>query len=155
MVLATATSRVTWAASHAVVALLGVAMLMLVTGLGIGVGHAIAVSDPSQVLRLVAAATTRIPAAWVMVGLAVAIWGLWPRLTWLAWVLFVAFLVMGEFGALWELPRWVMNLSPFAHSPIAPGPAPDHTALPVLLAAAAALLAVGLGRFARRDVVST
>jgi ABC-2 type transport system permease protein len=106
------------------------------------------------VLRIVAAAATRIPAAWVVVGLAVAIWGLWPRLGWLAWLLFVAFLAMGEFGALWELPRWVMDLSPFAHSPILPGPDPDLVGLPVLLVIAVVLLAFGLGRFERRDVVS-
>jgi ABC-2 type transport system permease protein len=155
MVLATATSRRSWAASHAVLALAGVAALLLASGLAIGIGHAIAVADPSQVLRLAAAATTRIPAAWVMVGLAVAIWGLWPRLGWLAWLLFVAFLVMGEFGALWELPRWVMDLSPFAHSPIVPGPDPDLVGMPVLLLIAVGLLAIGLGAFARRDVVST
>jgi ABC-2 type transport system permease protein len=154
MVLATGTSRRAWAFSHTLVALAGVAGLLLVAGLAIGTGHALAISDPSQVPRILAAAATRIPAAWVVVGLAVAIWGLWPRLGWLAWLLFVAFLVMGEFGALWELPRWVMDLSPFAHSPIVPGPDPDLGGLPVLLVIAVGLLALGLGRFERRDVVS-
>jgi ABC-2 type transport system permease protein len=155
MVLATGTSRRVWAFSHTLVALAGVAALLLVSGLAIGTGHALAIADPSQVLRIVAASATRIPAAWVMVGLAVAIWGLWPRLSWLAWLLFVAFLVMGEFGALWELPRWVMDLSPFAHSPIVPGPDPNLLGLPVLLVIAVGLLALGLARFDRRDLVST
>ena len=155
MVLATGTSRLRWAGSHVVLALAGVAGLIVVAGLAIGVGHGLAIGDPAQVLRLGGAAVTRIPAAWAMVGLAVAIWGLWPRLGWLAWALYVWFLVIGEFGALWELPRWAMDLSPFAHSPIAPGPDPDYAGLVGLLVVAAALLAVGLGRFTRRDVVST
>jgi putative exporter of polyketide antibiotics len=48
-----------------------------------------------------------------------------------------------------------MDLSPFAHSPIVPGPDPDLVGMPVLLLIAVGLLAIGLGAFARRDVVST
>ncbi len=155
MVLATATSRRRWAGAHTLLALLGVAVLMLLIGVAIGAGHAISSGDPAQVLRVGAAALARIPAAWVMVGIAVAIWGFKPQLTWVAWLLFVAFLVVGEFGVLWDLPGWIRNLSPFAHSPMLPGPDPDYLGIPVLLLVAAALLAVGIGRFTRRDVLST
>ena len=154
-VLATASARSVWAASHVAYALLGVATLMILTGVAVGVGDALAVGDAGQVMRLALASTAHIPAAWVMVGLAVAIWGLWPRLSWLAWLLFVVFLVLGEFGALWNLPEWVMDLSPFGHSPIVPGPDPEYGGLPWLVVIAAALIAVGVGRFVRRDVLST
>ena len=153
-VLATATTRRQWATSHAVLALLGVAALTLLIGLAIGLGHALSVGEPEQVWRLGLAATTRIPAAWMMVGLAVAIWGFWPRLGGLSWVLFVAFLVMGEFGVLWDIPEWVRNLSPFAHSPVVPGPDPQYLGVAVMLVLALGLVALGIGRFARRDVVS-
>ena len=153
-VLATATTRRQWATSHAVLALLGVAALTLLIGLAIGLGHALSVGEPEQVWRLGLAATTRIPAAWMMVGLAVAIWGFWPRLGGLSWVLFVAFLVMGEFGVLWDIPEWVRNLSPFAHSPVVPGPDPQYLGVAVMLVLSLGLVALGIGRFARRDVVS-
>jgi ABC-2 type transport system permease protein len=152
MVLATGTSRARWAASHAVLALASVAALMVLTGVAVGVGHATAVDDPGQVLRLAVAAITRIPAAWVMVGIAVAVWGFWPRLAWLPWLAFVLFLVLGEFGALWDLPGWVMDLSPFAHSPIVPGPDPDYVGLPVLLVLGLGLTGLGIARFRRRDL---
>ena len=103
------------------------------SGLAVGLGYALSVGEPDQVWRLGLAATARIPAAWVMVGLAVAIWGFWPRLSWLAWVLFVGFLVMGEFGVLWDIPEWVRNLSPFAHSPVVPGPDPHYLGIPVMV----------------------
>ena len=54
--------------------------LTVLVGLAVGLGHALSVGEPEQVWRLGLAATARIPAAWVMVGLAVAIWGFWPRL---------------------------------------------------------------------------
>jgi ABC-2 type transport system permease protein len=110
------------------------------------------VGEPDQVLRLGAAAATRIPAALVMVALAVAIWGAWPRASWLAWLVFVAFLALGEFGALWGVPDVVMNLSPFRHSPLVPGPDPSFAALPVLLGVAVGLLALGVWQFGRRDL---
>ncbi len=154
-VLATATTRRQWATSHAALALLGVAALTVLVGLAVGLGHGLSVGDPEQVGRLAVAATARIPAAWVMVGLAVAIWGFWPRLSGLVWVLFVAFLVMGEFGVLWGIPEWLRSLSPFAHSPIVPGPDPSFLGIPVMLAIAIGLVALGIGRFARRDVVSS
>jgi ABC-2 type transport system permease protein len=154
IVLATATSRRQWATGHAVLALLGVAVLMALVGLAIGLGHALSVGEPEQVWRLGVAATARIPAAWVMVGLAVAIWGFWPRVSWLAWVLFVAFLLMGEFGVLWDIPQWARSLSPFAHSPVVPGPDPQFLGIPVMAAIAVGLVALGISRFARRDVVS-
>jgi ABC-2 type transport system permease protein len=152
VLLATATDRRSWALGHAVVAMLGVAVLVLLAGLAIGIGYALAVGDPGAVLRLAGAAATRIPAALVMVGIAVAIWGIWPRGGWLAWALFVAFLALGEFGTLWGVPNPVMNLSPFRHSPMVPGPDPSFGALPVLLAVAVGLVALGVWRFGRRDV---
>jgi ABC-2 type transport system permease protein len=154
IVLATATSRRRWAMSHAILALLGVSVLTLLVGLAVGLGHALSVGEPDQVWRLGVAATARIPAAWVVVGLAVAIWGFWPRLSWLVWTLFVGFLVMGEFGVLWDLPDWLRNLSPFAHSPVVPGPDPQYLGVPVMLVIAIGLVTLGIGRFARRDVVS-
>ncbi|MCU0282980.1 MAG: hypothetical protein MUD13_03645 [Candidatus Nanopelagicales bacterium] len=152
VLLATATSRRSWALAHAGVAMLGVAALILVAGLAIGTGHALVVGEPGQVLRLAAAAATRIPAALVMVGIAVAVWGWWPRASWLAWLLFVVFLALGEFGALWGVPDPVMDLSPFRHSPLVPGPDPAFGALPVLLLIALGLVALGVGRFSRRDL---
>jgi ABC-2 type transport system permease protein len=154
-VLATATSRRQWATSHAVLALLGVAVLTVLVGLAVGLGHAMSVGEPDQVWRLGLAALARIPAAWVVVGLAVAIWGFWPRVSWLVWVLFIGFLVMGEFGVLWDLPDWLRTLSPFAHSPVVPGPDPQYLGIPVMLVIALALVALGISRFVRRDVVSS
>jgi ABC-2 type transport system permease protein len=153
--LATATARLRWASSHVGLALLSVAGLMLVTGLAIGAGDALAEGDAGRIGPLLLAAAGRIPAAWVMVGIAVAIWGAWPRLGWVAWLMFTIFLVLGEFGALWDLPAWAMDLSPFAHSPIAPGPSPDYSGIPWLLGSAALLLGLGLWRFTRRDVQGT
>jgi ABC-2 type transport system permease protein len=154
-VLATATSRIAWAASHWLLALAGVAFLMLVAGVASGLGHAISIGDSSQVLRVAVASLTRIPAAWVLVGLVVAVWGLWPHATGLVWGAYAAFIVVGEFGQLWGVPAWVMDLSPFTHSPMLPGPNAQLWGMAWLTVAAVVLLAGGSVAFRRRDLVGS
>jgi ABC-2 type transport system permease protein len=150
--LATATPRTGWAASHCLIALAGVAWLILVAGLAIGLGHAVAIGDSGQVLHITVAALTRIPAAWVMVGLVFALWGGWPRATGLGWGAYAAFIVVGEFGQLWKLPGWAMDVSPFAHSPVLPGPDPELVGMLWLTVIAGALLVAGFSAFRRRDL---
>jgi ABC-2 type transport system permease protein len=153
-VLAAATPRIGWTASHWLLAGAGVAWLQLVAGVATGLGYGLAVGDSSQVLRITLASLTRIPAGWVMVGLVVAIWGLWPHATALGWGAFVAFIVVGEFGLLWGLPQWVMDISPFTHSPVLPGPDAKLAGMVWLTMIAGAFLASGSAAFRRRDLAS-
>ena len=153
-VLAGAAARPGWAASHWLLALTGVAWLLLVAGMAIGLGHGLAVGDLSQVIPITVAALTRIPAAWVLVGLVVAVWGIRPQATALVWGAYAAFILVGEFGQLWGVPQWAMDVSPFAHSPVLPGPAAGLTGMLWLTLVAAAFLAVGSAAFRRRDLAT-
>lgn len=152
LLLATATTRVRWAASHVVIALLGGAAILLVAGAAVGAAHAIAIADPGQIGRVTAAAAAHLPAVWVMTAIAVAVYGWAPRALAVVWVLFVAFIVLGEFGELWQVPGWALDLSPFAHSPTLPGPEQSLVPLGWLVAVAAALIGAGLVGWHRRDV---
>jgi ABC-2 type transport system permease protein len=151
-VLSTATPRVRWAASHLVIALAGVAWLLLLAGAATGLGHAVAVGDPGQTLRITVAAGARIPAAWCMVGLVFALWGVWPHATGLGWAAYAAFFVVGDLGPLWKVPQWVIDASPFAHSPMLPGPHPELGGTVWLTVIAGTLLVVGSAAFRRRDL---
>lgn len=150
--LATAVGRLRWALSHVTVALGGSAVLLLGAGLGVGLAHGAQVGDLSRGGPVLLGALVQLPAAWVLVGIVVALFGLAPRLTAGGWVALVAFLLIGQFGALLELPQWVQDLSPFAHVPALPGAEFSAPPLLWLTAVAAALLAVGLAGFRRRDV---
>ncbi|RFU40411.1 ABC transporter permease [Actinomadura logoneensis] len=153
-VLATGVSRWRWAAGPVLVALLGGAVLLLVTGVVAGAVYAAQSGDGAQFGRVLGAALVQIPAAWVVVGLVVLGYGLVPRLTSLGWAVLVAFLLVGEMGPLLKLPRWVMDVSPFAHTPKLPGTSWSATPLLCMVALTAVLVAAGLWSFRRRDITS-
>jgi ABC-2 type transport system permease protein len=151
-ILATKVSRLRWASSHVTVALAGTTLLMLTVGLCAGFAHGAAAGDLSQLGRVLVAALAQLPAVWVLTGIAVAAFGFAPGQVMLGWGALVLFLVLGQLGSLLGLPEWMMDLSPFTHSPKLPGGDLTATPLIALTAIAAVLLAVGLSTFRRRDI---
>lgn len=145
-------SRVKWAVSHLVVAALGVAVIMLVAGIGLGVGAALATGDWAQVRSLVVAAMSRVPAAWIMTAVVIVLFGWLPRWVQAIWGLFVAAFVIGEFGPLWNAPQWLLDISPFVHSPRLPAADASLGGLMPLVLVSLLGLAVGLIGWRRRDL---
>jgi polyether ionophore transport system permease protein len=150
--LATTTTRRRWAASHVIVALAGVALLMVAAGVAMGVATALVLHDGSQFWRVLAVALAQVPAAWVMTSLVVTLFGWGPRVTAAAWGLLAAFIALGEFGVLWNAPAWLMDLSPFQHTPRLPVTTGWVLPLTALTVVAAALLGAGFAGWRNRDV---
>lgn len=154
VLLATATTRTRWATSHYGAALAGVALLMLLAGLSIGIGAALSLHDGSQVGRVSVASLAQIPAAWVMSSLALTVFGWAPRLTGALWGVLAAFVALGELGVLYNAPAWLMDLSPFPHSPLLPVGSGAVVSLLALTVTAAALAALGYLGWRRRDLTA-
>jgi ABC-2 type transport system permease protein len=152
--LATALPRWRWAVAHLVVTVVGTLAVLLAAGLGMGLGFAMVTGDGSAVLRLTGAT---LPYAAPVLLLATLTWlaygihSRWAAVGWLG--LGFCFVVM-MFGALLQLPGWLMDVSPFRHP--AQTPAEDFRIVPVvvLLAITAALGVVGMASLRRRDLVS-
>jgi polyether ionophore transport system permease protein len=151
--LGTDTTRTRWATSHFAVALGGIALLMLLTGLSIGAGAALSLHDGSQVGRITLAALAQVPAAWVIASAVLAVFGWVPRLTGALWGCLALFVALGEFGDVWNAPRWLMSLSPFQHSPTLPVGTGGIGALAALVGIAVVLAAIGYLGWRRRDLM--
>jgi ABC-2 type transport system permease protein len=153
-VLATAVSRTRWLGGHVAVATAGAAALLVLLGATTGLAYGLVVGDPAgQVARSTGAALVWLPATLALGGFVVAVFGLVPRLAGaLSWAGLAVCLVMGQIGALLELPQAVLDVSPFTHVPAVP--AAEVTAAPLLWLAAAAvgLAGAGFAVFRRRDV---
>jgi ABC-2 type transport system permease protein len=150
--LATALARPRWAAGHIAVAVGGTVLVVGATGLGAGIADAIASNDAGRLPELVGASLAMVPAVWVLIGVAVAIFGLLPRAMGVAWGALGACFLVSYLGPLLSLPEWLMDLSPYNHVPLLPAADASAGPLLALTAVAAALLAVGVIGFRRRDV---
>ena len=151
--LATALSRVRWAGAYVAVAMGGSLLVLAANGLGAGIADALNSNDAGQVPRLLLAGVVPAPAVWVVVGAAVVLFGFVPRAAAAAWGVLGACVLLTVLGPLLGLPDWVLDLSPFQHVPQLP--AAEFSAAPLLAlsAVAAALTAVGLAGFRRRDLM--
>jgi ABC-2 type transport system permease protein len=150
--LATGLSRNRWLGSHVAVALAGGTMLMVLAGLGFGLSGAASAGDGGLVLELTGAAAAYAPALWVTVGVAVLLFGWFPRAGAAAWIVPVYAFLVGYLGPILQLPDWTKNLSPFGHVPQLPAAGMNWTPLLALTAVAAGLILLGLAGFRRRDL---
>ena len=152
-VLATAVGRLRWAGSHLLFAVVGPAIALAAAGLATGLVHGANTGDVgSEMPRVLAAAMVQLPAVWVLAGIAVALFGLLPRLTSLSWAALGAFVLLGLFGELLQLDQWLLDISPFTHIPKLPGGEVSAEPLIWLLGVAAVLTIAGMVGFRRRDV---
>ncbi|WP_232828461.1 ABC transporter permease [Kribbella monticola] len=111
--LATGITRSRWLASHVLMALFGTSVLVLVGGLGSGISSGASLGNMNRQLpRMLAAALVQLPAIWLVTALVVILFGLAPKLVTATWALFATFLLLGQFGPLFNLPDSVMNISP-------------------------------------------
>lgn len=152
-VLATAVGRVRWSCAHLLFALLGPALGLAVAGAATGLTHGLISGDAGDWLpRITGAAMAQLPAVWLVTAVAVALFGLAPRLTGAIWGVFGAVALITLFGPALRLNQWVQDVSPFTHIPKLPGNEVSAAPLVWLAAIAAVAAAAGLGGFRRRDL---
>ncbi len=142
-------ARLAW--SHVSIALVGTALMVLASAAAMGLGLAVATTDTDRLGRLLTLSVAAVPAALVLPCLVVLGFGLVPRFSSLGWVALAVFAVLGQVGRLIGLPTWLLNLSPFAHSPVPGGPI-DGTTVLVLFGVCALLVAAGFAGWRARDV---
>jgi ABC-2 type transport system permease protein len=90
----------------------------------------------------------------MLAALGAALFGLAPRALPLVWVALASFAVVGVFGEVFDLPGWVLAISPFEHVDEVPVVAPTAAALLVPVLVAVALVAAGQAGFRRRDLAT-
>jgi ABC-2 type transport system permease protein len=153
-VLATGVTRHGWLLGGIAIAAFGTTAILVTAGVLAGLSYGAVTGELAEGLTgFGGAALVQLPATFALGGFVVAAFALLPRFAvGLSWAGLAASLVMGQLGALLELPQAVMNASPFTHVPAFP--AQELTLAPMagLLGAALLLAVVGLVGFRRRDL---
>ena len=95
----------------------------------------------------------QLPAIWLLSAVTLALFGIAPRFTPVAWGVLVGFVALYLIGSLAGFPQLLLDLEPFAHIPRVGA---DFTVVPLLwlLAIDATLFVLGAIAFRRRDLRS-
>lgn len=153
-VLAAAVSRTGWLLSWVLVTALGSLWLLALAGFGEGLGAALATGDWDLLGSVLLGHIAHAPAVWVLLGLAVALYGFAPRLTGLTWAVFGWGTALSMFGDMMQLDDGLLGTSVFRH--VGQYPAQDISWAAVGVLSAIAFLLVGIGAlgFRRRDLIT-
>lgn len=154
LMLAAPLARTRWMAGHLVVAVVGTTIILAAGGLGAGIAYAASTDDLSQIPRLLGAALVTVPATLVLVGIAIALFGLAPHAALMAWIALAVVSIVSYLGEILRLPHWLRMISPFDHVPSVPAESVRWMPIVVLLLVSAALVAAGGWGLRRRDIHS-
>ena len=153
-VLSGTSGRVRWGLSHLLVAIVGTAALLAVAGVATGLGYGLrAGGTGTEVARMLGAGLAQLPAALVIVGVAMAAFGLVPEAcAGIAWTVLGLVFALNIFGQALQLSHWALDISPFTHVPRLPGGTVDAAPLLWLSVLAITLCVIGLAGLRRRDI---
>ncbi|MGO8962326.1 ABC transporter permease [Mycobacterium sp.] len=148
-------SRSRWLTGHLAIALIGSAVAILIAGVAAGLTYGIAAHDvDGKLCMALGTAAVQLPAMWLPAAVTVALFGIAPRLSPVSWGVLVGFIALYLIGSLSGFPQWVLDAEPFAHIPRVTGGAFTPVPLLWLLVIDAALIALGMDAFRRRDLQS-
>jgi ABC-2 type transport system permease protein len=150
--LATRLRRTTWVGASIVVTAVGVLVLALLMGLGLAVGYGLGTGEWDRLLGHLGGQLNYLPGVLVVSSIAVAIAGLLPRWTLLAWAVLAFVVVQVMLGETLRFPDAIDAISPFWHLPGLPVETFDPLPGIAEVALAAALAFVGLWGYRRRDI---
>lgn len=130
----------------------GSGLIALVSGISAGLGAAISTGEPGAFLRLFIEVAEKIPAVWVMGGIAVLLYGALPKwMSGMSYGLLVLFILL---EILWEqqsVGDAIYAVSPFSW--VTPMKDQYPPALVILCIAAALFSAVGIALLRKRDAM--
>lgn len=154
-VLARPVARPGWLLGHALLAVLGGMLLILLGSTAQWLGAVAAGSTDITWWDSLRGMANTAPVVVLAAGLAVAAYGLLPRLTLAVPVAFiVTTYVLSMLGPALEWPQWVLDISPFTHLALVPAQPWAATSGLVMIGLAALLAAAGVIGFRRRDLTT-
>ncbi|MEC3978848.1 ABC transporter permease [Amycolatopsis sp. H20-H5] len=152
-VLATSVTRLRWAMSHLIFAFLGTAVLLVLAGALLGFSSGLRSGDVAgSTGHTVIAMLAQLPAVWVVVGVAVTLFGLAPKYSAAGWGVASVALLISLLGPVLNVQQAVLDISPFQHVPKLPNQPITAPPLLWLLVVAVVALSAGLSGWRRRDV---
>lgn len=145
-------SRVRWLAAHGTVVVTGLVVIVTGSSVVLGLSTAWSVGNAGEFGAITEAGVAYLPAELVFAGVAVAVFGLWPRGFAFAWAGYAVATFVAFLGPGLKLAQWVLDLAPTTHVGNPPLGTVGAANLTALAAVGIVLVLVGFIAFSRRDV---
>lgn len=127
-VLATRVPRVRWLLEYWIVGIIVIVIVLTAAALAGLIGAAQSDAAETLVPNVIEAAAAQLPACLVFLGLTLLVFVFAPPATIpMGWTVLGLAAIIGIWGPLLQMPEWVINLSPFTHSPVPAGEGADWT----------------------------
>lgn len=151
---ATGRSRTLWLGGFVLLAMLSLFVsLLLFAGIFSATVRFTSQADWHTVWLIIKATLVYIPALMLFVGLMICTFGFLPRATsQVGWLAAVWTFIISQFGTLFAFPQWLLNTSPFGHTPNLMIRETDWLPLSIMTAAGILLILLGMWRFGHRDI---
>jgi len=150
--LSRAVSRSRLMGSSFIVSIVVSFMMLSLAAIGLWSAGTVVVEDGISFGMLYGAAMVFLPAMWIMVGVAVLLIGIVPKVTSLIWVYLLYSFVVVYLGGLLQFPEWMGNLSPYGHIPQLPVEEMDVIKVSILTIVAVVLVVAGFVGYNKRDI---
>lgn len=145
-------SRTRWLAAHLIAVVGGLLLIVVASSSVLAATTAWSVGNAHDFAVIIKAGLAYLPAELVLAGLAVTLFGVWPRGFGLAWAAYAVATFIALLGPGLKLARWVLDLAPTTHIGNPPLGTVDSVALSGLGIVTIALALAGVAGFHRRDV---
>jgi ABC-2 type transport system permease protein len=145
-------SRLRWLAAHTAVVATGLVLVTAGSSVVLAASTAWSLGNTAEVGAVLTAGLAYLPAELVLAGLALMLFGPWPRGFGFAWGGYAIATFIALLGPGLKLTPWILDLAPTTHignPPLGTVHPADLTALAVV---AVTLVTVGFAAFRRRDV---
>lgn len=155
LVLGTPVPRVRWLLEYWIVGVIVIVVVLAAAALA-GIAGAGSAADPESLIPIVLeAAAAQLPACLVFLGLTLLVFAFLPRATIpIGWTTVGVAAILGTWGPILQIPEWLVDLSPFAHSPVPSGGEADWTGGFWMLGIGLAAAAMAVWSMRRRELAS-
>ena len=150
--LALAVSRTRLLGSSFIVSIVVAFVMLSLTAIGMWSASIAVMDDGIALGTLYGAAIVYLPAMWIMIGIAVLLGGIAPKLTGLSWIYLLYSFIVVYLGGLLQFPEWLGKLSPFGQIPKLPVEDMDFMRASILTIIAGVITAVGFIGYNKRDI---
>ncbi len=156
LTLSTNQSRTNWIITNTAFAFMTGTAILIATGAVTGATYGMVTGGVAHnTVKLTAAILVQLPAVLVLASVSTLLFSVLPKLfVPAAWSLLAASLLDFQLGALLNLPQWLINISPFTHTPAAP--AANLSVLPLVLLSTifVGTYAASIVLMSRRDLIN-